>query len=193
MAACVALAPQAQDQAIFTFRTGFWLHLHHFLYVLGRAEARMPDRTRRAVEGAGAAQVTGLATATPEEAAAWRRAVTTYAAGLSRKDAVVDEAVWRVTTALAPLGEDAALPADPLPVEVKRALEDAAPVYRRVWWPEHGRQSRTFVDDLSDLAATRRGGHPGLRLLGLRRALAGRGLPGRGVVVCQLGRGVLHG
>lgn len=148
MAACAALAPHAQEPAIFTFRTGFWLNLHHFLYVLGRAEARMPDRTRRAVEGAGPDQATGLARATPEETAAWRRAVSTYAADLGKRDAVFDEALWRVTAELAPLDERAELPEASLPAEIRRALQEAAPVYERLWWPEHGRRSRAFVDDL---------------------------------------------
>jgi hypothetical protein len=143
----VAVAPRAQEPAIFTFRAGFWLHLHHFLYVLGRAEARLPDATRRAVAGALDDQTAGLAKATPEEAA-WRRAVTAYASGLSRQDAVFDESVWRITAALAPVDEDAALPDANVPAEVKRALEEAAPIYRRIWWPEHGRQSRGFVDNL---------------------------------------------
>jgi hypothetical protein len=144
----VAVAPRAQEPAMFSFRAGFWLHLHHFLYVLGRADARLPDATRRAVEGAGPDQAAGLASAAPEEAAAWRRAVTAYASDLSRKDAVFDEPMWRVTAALAPLDEDAALPAADLPAEVKTALEEAAPIYRRIWWPEHGRRSRGFVDNL---------------------------------------------
>jgi len=146
-AACVATAPAAQEPAIFTFRAGFWLHLHHFLYVLGRAEARMPDRARRAVAGAGPDQAAGLARAAPEESATWRRAVTEYAAGPSRQDAVFDEPLRQVTSALAPLHEHDPLP-DSIPLDVRRVLERAAPVYERLWWPEHGRRSRTFVDDL---------------------------------------------
>ena len=38
---------------IFRFETdGFWPNLHHFLYVLGRVEAKMPDIKREAVAGA---------------------------------------------------------------------------------------------------------------------------------------------
>lgn len=142
------LAPRAQEPGIFTFRAGFWLHLHHFLYVLGRAEARLPDRTRRAVVDAEPDQTAGLARATPEEAAAWRRAVTIYAAGVSRRDAVFDEAVWRVTAAVAPLEEGDTPPIGTIPAEIKSALEAAAPIYRRIWWPDHGRRSRAFMDDL---------------------------------------------
>ncbi len=39
--------------AIFVFHTGeFWLNLHHFLYVLGRAENKERDTSREAVAGA---------------------------------------------------------------------------------------------------------------------------------------------
>ena len=38
---------------IFRFESdGFWLNLHHFLYVLGRAEAKIADAKREAVAGA---------------------------------------------------------------------------------------------------------------------------------------------
>lgn len=43
--------PAAPSPAkIFVFAQPFWVNLHHFLYVLGRAENRAPDRARRAVD-----------------------------------------------------------------------------------------------------------------------------------------------
>jgi hypothetical protein len=144
----VQAGPHAQESVIFSFRTGFWMHLHHFLYVLGRAEAGLPDSKRRAVAGAAADQTAGLKDATPEETAAWRTAVAAYARGLSRLDAVADPALWRATSALARLGDEQALPEDDLPAGMRAALKQAAPVYQRLWWPGHGRRSRTFVDEL---------------------------------------------
>ena len=35
-----------------------------------------------------------------------------------------------------------------VPAAMRTALDRAAPVYRRLWWPAHGRRSRTFVDEL---------------------------------------------
>src|SRR5437773_1229571 len=52
---CWAAGPAAQSQAssLFAFTTNdFWLNLHHYLYVLGRAHRRMPDATQLAVAGA---------------------------------------------------------------------------------------------------------------------------------------------
>ena len=58
----VSLVLAAQTSSpIFRFETdGFWLNLHHFLYVLGRVEAKMPDITRDAVAGAPADEAAGL-------------------------------------------------------------------------------------------------------------------------------------
>lgn len=144
----VPAGARAQESTLFSLRTGFWLHLHHFLYVLGRADVGVPDSKRRAVAGAPADQTAGLTGATPDEIATWRAAVAAYARGPSRLDAVADEELWRATSVLARLGDEQVLPDAGLPGGMRTALEQAAPVYRRLWWPAHGRRSRTFVDEL---------------------------------------------
>lgn len=46
---------------IFRFETdGFWLNLHHYLYVLGRAEAKIADSKRDAVAAAPGDSAEGL-------------------------------------------------------------------------------------------------------------------------------------
>src|SRR5215211_8316063 len=49
----------------------FWLNLHHFLYVLGRAENKTRDSSRAAVSGAPADQQQGIASLTAKEQALW--------------------------------------------------------------------------------------------------------------------------
>ena len=45
-----ALGQRASKQTIFVFHSDeFWLNLHHFLYVLGRAENKTRDSSRTAV------------------------------------------------------------------------------------------------------------------------------------------------
>jgi hypothetical protein len=76
---------------IFVFHTDeVWQNLHQFLYVLGRHEAQMPDRTRRAQVNAPTESEAGLATLSPDEKRAWGEAITFYAQGLSKLDAVRD-------------------------------------------------------------------------------------------------------
>jgi hypothetical protein len=130
---------------IFKFETDeFWLNLHHFLYVLGRAEAKEQDASREAVAGAPADAEKGLASLSDDgERQAWRAAVTAYAGGLSKKDAVFDPSLPTLTAAIARAGDAATLAnqkagaTDAIDAPTRATLESVAPIYRRVWWPAH--------------------------------------------------------
>jgi len=70
---------------IFRFETdGFWLNLHHFLYVLGRAENEERNASREAVAGAPGDQQAGFEKLTAREQTIWREAVGSYAMGRVR-------------------------------------------------------------------------------------------------------------
>ena len=135
LAAALALAPAP----LFRFHTDeFWVNQHHFLYVLGRAEAKMPDAARAAVLGAPADVERGLAALLPDEQKTWRDAVAFYAAGLSKRDAVFDSQLAKITHALAQAGERPDLSSVPsIEAELRATLERAAPIYRKAWWPAH--------------------------------------------------------
>jgi hypothetical protein len=82
----------ARSAPIFNFHDDeFWLNLHHFLYVLGRAENKTRDSSRAAVSGAPADQQQGMARLTTQEQAVWKEAVLNYAAGPAKKDLVFDD------------------------------------------------------------------------------------------------------
>src|SRR6476469_8068667 len=85
-----------QSMPLFRFRSGFWLNLHHFLYVLGRDRNRTPDRMRDAIVNA-PQDVDGLTERSGAERAAWDEAIGFYAAGLSKKDVVFDAEAITVT------------------------------------------------------------------------------------------------
>src|SRR5262249_40762849 len=75
-------APRPSQTTIVKFFTDdFWLNLHHFLYVLGRAEAKFPDSQLDGVNEAPPDQERGLASLSVEEQKIWRDAVSAYAAG----------------------------------------------------------------------------------------------------------------
>jgi hypothetical protein len=135
---------------IFRFETDeFWLNLHHFLYVLGRAEAKERDASREAVAGAPADAEKGLAAASlnDDERQKWRAAVNAYADGLSKKDTVFDATLPALTAALARAGDAATLANQPagaagaastaIDAVTRATLESVAPIYRRLWWPTH--------------------------------------------------------
>jgi len=149
----VALSAQTPARPIFRFSTDdFWLNLHHFLYVLGRAEAKMADASRAAVAGAPADSERGLAALTPDERQIWRDAIAFYAAGPSRKDAVFDDSLSAITSATADAGDRAEPPAGaPIDAALRSTLERAAPVYRKSWWTAHREANVGRRDDIQAL------------------------------------------
>ena len=146
----VVLAAQAAVP-IFRFETdGFWLNLHHYLYVLGRVEAKMPDITREAVAGAPADEAEGLKLLTEAERQTWREAVSTYANGLSKLDMVRDKTLFDTTNAVrrgAAAREAKMLAIDPA---AAAALDRAAPIYRKAWWSRHRDANRRWLQSMQD-------------------------------------------
>lgn len=134
---------------IFRFATdGFWLNLHHFLYVLGRVQAGMADIHRRAVAKAPEDEERGLAELSPKEQALWREAVAIYAEGPSQLDMVFDEQLLKTTHRLKDAESIESLEIDP---NWKAALEKAEPLYRRAWWPEHQAANEAWVEAIEPL------------------------------------------
>jgi hypothetical protein len=137
---------------VFRFETDdFWLNLHHFLYVLGRAELNTRDSQRRAVILAPADQESELARLSESERQIWRDAVRFYASSLSGKDAVVDDALPALTKALADADDAASLAGVAIDTAVARTLERAASVYRKSWWTEQRTANRKWQSDVQRL------------------------------------------
>lgn len=148
----VSLLLAAQTpSAIYRFETdGFWLNLHHFLYVLGRVEAKMPDITREAVAGAPADEAGGLALLSEAERQAWRDAVALYAKGLSRQDTVFDDALVTVTNTMRRAAEASSAATLKIDAALAAALDRAAPIYRKAWWPRHRDGNRAWLQSMQD-------------------------------------------
>jgi hypothetical protein len=115
----------------------FWLNLHQYLYVLGRAEAKMPDATRRAVAGAPEDQAKRLSALSSVERTSWVEAVRFYADGVSRQDAVFDRRLIDIGNALARAGSRESVNDVELEAGLKSTLERVAPTYRKGWWSAH--------------------------------------------------------
>ena len=150
--ALVALLLAAQTSSpIFRFETdGFWLNLHHFLYVLGRVEAKMPDITREAVAGAPADEAEGVKGLSEAERRAWRESVTAYATSLSKLEAVMDRPLYDVTNAVRRASSDRDAATLQIDVAVAQALDRAAPIYRKAWWPRHRDANRKWLASMQD-------------------------------------------
>lgn len=130
---------------VFRFEAdGFWLNLHHFLYVLGRAQNHAPDAQRRAVVNAPVDQETGLRGQSESAMQAWESAVRFYAEGLSKKDAVFDADLIAVTNAMR-VPPDATADALKIDPALRATLIRAAAVYRDVWWKRHQAENNATV------------------------------------------------
>ena len=146
----VVLAAQAAVP-IFRFETdGFWLNLHHYLYVLGRVEAKMPDITREAVAGAPADEAEGLQLLTEAERQTWREAVSIYANGLSKLDMVRDKTLFETTNAVRRAGADREAKTLAIDPAAASALDRSAPIYRKAWWPRHRDANRRWLQSMQD-------------------------------------------
>jgi hypothetical protein len=148
----VALLLAAQTStSIFRFEAdGFWLNLHHFLYVLGRAQAGMPDIKRRAVASAPFHQADGLKGLNDAERRAWQEAVTFYATGLSKQDMVFSRPLIDVTNAMR-VPAATSVKALQVKPDLMAALEKAAPIYRRLWWPSQEQANHARVREYARL------------------------------------------
>lgn len=113
------------------------MNLHHFLYVLGRAEAGEADAVRQAVAAAPEDARRGLEQLSAAEREAWAGTVSTYAADVSRKDAVFDEALPALVAKLAAADDAPSLSDAGVDPAIAAVLERAAPIYRKGWWPAH--------------------------------------------------------
>jgi hypothetical protein len=131
------------DVASLRFYSAFWPNLHHTLYVA--AWDRRPSTTGgRRLAGKLPEPLTG--NLTPEERTAWDAAVTYYDRELASRDLLFDNrmagSVRRAMIAGGELGEG-------LDPAHRDALERAAPVYRKYWWPSHDRANRDWIADVA--------------------------------------------
>src|ERR1044072_5984914 len=135
---CLAPQPLAAKQQIFVFHTDeFWLSLHHFLYVLGRAQNKERDSSREAVVDAPSDEQRGLSRLNTSEREIWRKAVSAYASGVSKKDIVFDDPLPDITNALTRAGNVKSLLDIQIDPTISSILESAAPIYRKGWWAQH--------------------------------------------------------
>lgn len=145
-------ATAARNRVIFVFHTDeFWLNLHHFLYVLGRAENKERDTSREAVAGAPADQERGIEKLPAKEQTIWREAVAAYAVGPSKKDLVFDDPLPALTNALVRAGDSRSLTGANVDPAIALILERAAPIYRKAWWKQHYDANRKWQKDIQAL------------------------------------------
>ena len=139
-------------KTIFVFHADeFWLNLHHFLYVLARAENKERDASREAVAVAPADQDRGLAKLNAREREIWHKAVAWYAAGAAKKDIVFDDPLPSITNALVSAGDAKSLKTSSIDPAFVNVLESVGPIYRKAWWKQHREANRQWQEKIQAL------------------------------------------
>lgn len=134
LAACTTTSPVVVERTSrFELRSHFWVNLHHYLF----SQARFAPAERPAFPG------------TEEEQARWNAALDHYRATYreKRRELVSDGELIEIKEMLRAADEDA-LPSG-LPAALRKALEDAAPVYRRLYWPQHDASNRRWIAEVA--------------------------------------------
>ena len=125
----------------FEFRNGFWINLHHFLYLQTLAQ----DPQRR---GPLLAQIFEASSCIPElksaEADSWTKSVSYYRQNLVSKDWLFDEELVRENDLLSDQ-RSARVSAAEISPELRQALNQAAPIYRRFCWKKHRERNAAWI------------------------------------------------
>lgn len=125
----------------FELHSGFWLNLHHFLYL--QAVLATPDARKG---GAAAVEPSvPVRQMTPEQRAKWDKALIYYRQ-FGNNDPLRDRALITANYELSDAGNSSSLEGRRLTPEMKTLLEEVAPVYRALWWNDQDQKNRQWIE-----------------------------------------------
>lgn len=150
-AACSQLNPPQVDSQygplpVFELHSGFWINLHHTLYL--QARQSRDDRSPAASISRG----TDTTHRTPNERASWDAAVAYYQANYADKDLLFNTELIQLKNQLGEFegcnelsGAKVTTCNAGLPPKLTQVLESAAVVYRAHEWRDHDRANRAWI------------------------------------------------
>jgi hypothetical protein len=144
----VSIIPNATK--LFEFHSGFWVNLHHFLYIQARARMKRADSRRRAIASV-SADIAAISTMSSEDRRQWEAALDYYEQNLATMDIVFDNRLIAITNLLAKQESSSSLQSAEIDSTLKQMLESAANVYRARWWAQHDQSNRDWVKMIDPL------------------------------------------
>jgi hypothetical protein len=149
-ATCLAQphSPKDESQALFDFHSGFWINLHHFLYLEALSEKPQRGPHPAIVNKADAETLNRLS---EEERATWNAAVSYYASAVIQHDLLFDQSMGVIKNQLEDAEASPDLANADIPAALKAVLLKAAPIYRKYWWTRHDTQNRKWIAQLEPL------------------------------------------
>ena len=145
--------PQTDSQygplPVFELHSGFWINLHHTLYL----------QARQSRDGRGGPSGAGVPTRrTASERLAWDAAVSYYQANYADRDLLFNTELILLKNQLSDFegcdelsGAKQKVCDAGLPAPLTKVLEAAAPVYRAHEWPDHDRANRNWIAGVAPL------------------------------------------
>ena len=144
---------------VFEMHSGFWVNLHHFLYLQARLLKGRPSSSE---SDRGAAPPDELPASLIDfpaaEIHAWQDAVAFYSKDLANRDLLLNGDMEIINNQLSAMeacpeleGKTSPSCKSGLRPDLVEALERAAPVYRAHWWPQHDRANREWIAAVAPL------------------------------------------
>ena len=143
---------------VFEFHSGFWVNLHHFLYLQGRIRSARADAVLGQAQIPSPYKLASMEGMSPEQGHAWNESVQTYADSWSSRDLLLNNQMVLINDRLAELedcpdlaGRAATECTSGIVPQLEIALDKAAPIYRQRWWPEQDRLNRAWIAAMTPL------------------------------------------
>lgn len=134
-------------ETLFDFHSGFWINLHHFLYL--EAAAQKPSAPRAPTVSQ--ADVEIASSLTQEERATWDGAVSYYQQSVIQRDLLFDAGMNAIKNQLENAETSPDLANVDIPAPLRDVLVKASPIYRKHWWTGHDKENRAWIQNLKPL------------------------------------------
>lgn len=140
--AAPATSAAGRTAPYFAFHNSFWMNLHQTLFHEANLH-KMPPEKRARFDPSSLPD----APLSRGEREAWNTAVTYYAENLAGRSQVFDDDLIEISAALTASSDsaDSPLSSAGLSKEHIQVLNDAAPVYRKYWWPAHEKSNQQWI------------------------------------------------
>lgn len=137
-----------EAKSLFDFHSGFWINLHHFLY-LEALSGRPTHGPHPAILSQ--SDLAAGNSLSASERAVWNKSVAYYTDSIIQHDLLFDQNMGIIKNHLEDAENSSDLTTVEIPADLKAVLLQAAPIYRNHWWPRHDAQNRQWIAQVKPL------------------------------------------
>lgn len=138
-----------QPSRFFEFHSGFWINLHHFLYMEALATASQTGR--RIPVSVSTSDSVELKNLSAEDNVVWSASLEYYRHSMINRDLLFDRGMEEIKNKLEDSESSLETGSIAIPDDLRLVLHKAAPIYRRHWWPKHEALNRQWIAALNTL------------------------------------------